>query len=59
MDGQEKVLEPPEPELETDLEVESIEDECEGEPSALPWLLPVLAIAAFFAFVALLVLFIL
>jgi hypothetical protein len=49
---------PQEPAEEVELGTSELPDECGEGSTVMPWLLPALAIAAFFAFVALLVLLI-
>ncbi len=51
--------EPPELDLEYESEVEELGYEPQGSSTIMPWLFPVVVIAGFFAFVVLLVLFIL
>lgn len=51
--------EPPELDLEYESEVEELGYEPQGSSTIMPWLFPVIVIAGFFAFVVLLVLFIL
>lgn len=45
--------EPHEETLETVPEFDTVEDELEGTPTVMPWVLPVIVIVGFFAFVAL------
>jgi len=54
--AQESDAEPMEPTEEAELETEEFLEDPGNGPSVMPWLLPVLIIVAFFAFVALLVL---
>jgi len=51
--------EPPEMDMEYESEVEELGYEPQGGSTIMPWLFPVIVIAGFFAFVVLLVLFIL